>query len=62
MDRYSAVTEIRFDCRAERPASCECDVFWRVIGTMEEEEEVEARDIREAGCSIVATDMLPFGR
>jgi hypothetical protein len=57
MDRYSAVTDIRFDCRADRP-SWECVVLCRVIGIKEEEDEVEAREIREAGCSIVATDIM----
>ena len=33
-------------------------VFWRVTGTYDEEDDVEAREIREAGWSIVATDIM----
>ena len=54
METYSAVIEMRLDCLTERP-SCEDIVFCRETGWKEEEEAVEALD---AGCSIVATDML----
>jgi hypothetical protein len=42
-------------------------VFWRDTGGNEEDEEVEARDVLDAGCNIVATDMaaafpISFGR
>ena len=33
-------------------------VFWRDTGMKEEEDEVEARDIRDGCCSIVATDII----
>ena len=36
-------------------------VFCRDTGTKEEVEEVEAREILEAGCSIIATDMVCNG-
>lgn len=52
MDRYNAV-EYLFDCRAERP-SLEETVFWREIGTWDEEEDVDARE----RCGIIATDIL----
>lgn len=57
IDRYSAVTEYLFDCRIER-LSFEVMVFCRDTGTKEDVEEVEAREILEAGCSIMAADML----
>ena len=47
--------EYLLDCRTERPPSCEDIVFCRDTGTKEDEEEVEAL---EAGCSIVATDIV----
>ena len=56
MDRYKAV-EYLLDCRAERPSCDEEMVFWREMGTKEEEDEVEALEIRE-GIVAVATDML----
>lgn len=31
-------------------------MFWRETGAYEEEEEVEARDIRDWGCSIIASE------
>ena len=49
MDRYRAVTDIRLDCRMERLPSSEDMVFWRDAGTKEDEEDVEAREIRD-GC------------
>ena len=55
IDKYSAVTENLFDCR-ER-LSFEVMVFCRDTGTKEDVEEVEAREILEAACSIMATDM-----
>lgn len=45
--------EMRLDCLTDRPSWLE-SVFCRVIGWKEPEEEVEVRD---AGWSIVATDM-----
>jgi len=54
MDRYSAVTEYRFDCRTDRDPSCEDIVFARETGMKDEEEDVEARD---GACSI-ATDIM----
>ena len=54
MDKYNAV-EYLFDCRAERP-SLEETVFWREIGTWDEEEDVEARE----RCGMTATDILPL--
>jgi hypothetical protein len=50
MDRYSAVTEYRFDWRTERDPSCEDIVFWRETGT--KDEEVDDVDAREGACSI----------
>jgi hypothetical protein len=50
MDRYSAVTEYRFDCRTERDPSCDDIVFWRETGT--KDEEVEDVEAREGRCSI----------
>jgi hypothetical protein len=44
MDRYSAVTEYRFDWRTEREPSCEDMVFWRETGMNEDEDDVEARE------------------
>lgn len=44
MDRYSAVTEYRFDARMERLPSCELIVFCRDTGTYEDPDEVDARD------------------
>jgi len=49
MDRYSAVTEYRFDWRTERDPSWEDIVFWRETGMKDDEEDVEARD---GACSI----------
>lgn len=57
IDKYSAVTEYLFDCRIER-LSFEVMVFCRDTGTKEDVEEVEARDILEAGCSIIATGLM----
>lgn len=48
--------EYLLDCRAERPSCDEEMVFWRETGTKEEEDEVDALEIREG--IIVATDML----
>lgn len=45
--------ETRFDCLTDRPSWLE-SVFCRVTCWREEDEEVEAR---EAGCSIVMTDI-----
>lgn len=56
IDTYSAVMDILLDCLTERP-SCDERVFCRETGWKEPEEEVEALEAREAGCSIVATDM-----
>lgn len=44
MERYSAVTEYLFDCRADREPSIEDIVFCRETGWKEDEEAVEARD------------------
>ena len=55
MDRYKAV-EYLFDCRADRPSCEEEMVFCRETGTKEDEEEVDALEIREG--ITVATDML----
>lgn len=52
MDRYSAVTEYRFDWRTDREPSIDDIVFWRETGMKEEEED-------DADCSI-ATDMVPI--
>ena len=52
MDRYRAV-EYLFDWRAPRP-SFEEMVFWRDIGTWDEEDEVDALE----RCGMIATDML----
>jgi hypothetical protein len=49
MDRYSAVTEYRFDCRTEREPSCEDIVFWRETGMKDDDEDVDAR---EGACSM----------
>lgn len=50
------MTEYLFDCRIER-LSFEVIVFCRDTGTKEDVEEVEAREILEAGPSIMATGM-----
>ena len=50
MDRYSAVTEYRFDWRTEREPSWEDIVFWRETGT--KDEVVDEVDAREGACSI----------
>jgi hypothetical protein len=57
IDRYSALIETRFDCLTDR-ASWEDMVFWRDTGWKDDEEDVEAREVPDAGCSIVATDMI----
>jgi hypothetical protein len=44
MDRYSAVTEYRFDWRTEREPSCDDIVFWRETGMKDDDDDVEARD------------------
>jgi hypothetical protein len=49
MDRYSAVTEYRFDWRTEREPSWDDIVFWRETGMKDDEDEVEAR---EGACNI----------
>lgn len=54
MERYSAVTDSRFDWRRDR-VSWDDIVFWRVTGWKEEDEDVDALD---ADCNIVATDIL----
>lgn len=59
MDRYSAVTDTRFDCRIDRP-SCEDMVVCRDIGWKDDDEEVEALEALEAGWSIVATDICDY--
>ncbi len=51
---YKAVILTRLLCRSERLPSWLEKVFWRVTGSKEELVEVEARD---AGWSMVATDM-----
>jgi hypothetical protein len=56
MDRYSAVTEYRFDWRTEREPSCEDIVFWRETGMKDDEDDVDARD---GACSI-ETAILGF--
>lgn len=56
MDRYSAVTDMRFDARADR-VSWEDMVFCRETGWKDEEEDVEALEALDAGWSIVATDI-----
>lgn len=58
MDKYSAVTDMRLDCRIERLPSWDDMVFWRETGMKEDDEEVEAREIREGCWSIVATDIF----
>lgn len=50
------MTEYLFDCRIER-LSFEVIVFCRDTGTKEDVEEVEVREILEAGPSIMATGM-----
>ena len=60
MDRYSAVTDMRFDCRMERPPSWDDMVFWRDTWMKDEDEDVEALEMREGCWSIVATD-IPQG-
>jgi hypothetical protein len=54
IDMYSALTENRFDWRRDR-VSWEDIVFCRETGWNDEVEEVE---VLEAGCSIVATDIM----
>lgn len=54
MDRYSAVTDMRFDARTDLVSCMEDIVFWRETGWKEEEEDVDALD---AGWSMVATDI-----
>ena len=44
IDKYSAVTEYRFDARMERLPSCELIVFCRDTGTNEDPDEVDARE------------------
>ncbi len=44
IDKYSAVTEYRFEARIERDPSCELIVFCRVICGKEDPEEVEVRE------------------
>lgn len=61
MDRYRAVTDMRFDWRSER-VSWDDIVFWREMGWKEDEEEVEVLEFLEAGCSIVATGILSSRR
>lgn len=56
MDRYKAV-EYLLDCRADRP-SIEDTVFWRDIGTCDDEEEVDALERRGM---IAAADILDLG-
>lgn len=56
MDRYSAVTDMRFDWRTDR-ASWDDSVFCRETGWKDPEEDVEAREALDAGWSIVATDI-----
>jgi hypothetical protein len=57
IDRYSAVTEYRFDWRTDREPSWDDIVFWRETGTKEDVvDEVEAL---EGACSIetaISTD------
>lgn len=48
MDRYSAVTDMRFDWRRDR-VSCEDMVLCRVIGWKEEDDVVDALDALDAG-------------
>jgi hypothetical protein len=55
MDRYSAVTEYRFDWRTEREPSCDDIVFWRETGMKDDEEDVEAR---EGACSMETAMVL----
>lgn len=57
MDRYSAVTDMRFDCRSDL-VSCDDNVFCLETGWNEPDEDVDARDTLEAGCSMVATDIM----
>jgi hypothetical protein len=59
MDRYSAVTEYRFDWRTEREPSWEDMVFWRETGIKEDEEDVDARD---GACSIETAMVSVVGR
>ena len=58
MDRYSAVTECRLDCRTDRP-SWDDSVFCRDIGTKEDEDEVDALEILDGGGIMVTTDIAP---
>lgn len=55
MDRYRAVTDMRFDWRSDF-VSCDM-VFWRAPGWKDVEEEVDARERLEAGWSVVVTDI-----
>lgn len=50
MDRYSAVTEYRFDWRTDREPSWDDIVFWRETGT--KEEVVDDVEALEGACSI----------
>jgi hypothetical protein len=58
MDRYSAVTEYRFDWRTEREPSCEDIVFWRETGMKDDEEDDDAR---EGACSIETAMLESLG-
>lgn len=58
MDRYSAVTEYRFDWRTEREPSCDDIVFWRETGTKDDDDDVDAL---EGACSI-ETAISKYGR
>lgn len=44
IDRYSAVTEYRFEARIEREPSCELIVFCRDTGTYDDPDDVDARE------------------
>ena len=57
IDRYKAV-EYLLDWRAERPSCDEEMVFWRETGTNEEDDEVDALEMREGIIVAVCTDML----
>lgn len=48
MDRYSAVTDMRFDCRRDL-VSWDDIVFCLETGWNEPDEDVDARDILELG-------------
>jgi hypothetical protein len=50
------VTDTRFDCRIDRP-SCEDMVVCLETGWKEDDDDVDALEALEAGCSIVATDI-----